>query len=94
MSWVLVIPFDVIKTIVQAEVDSSKHGNMIEMFKTKTRVSLHPTPTYSISKQSLGIEMIILLCYLSLEIWMESVLPGQLDHFGTIVANKCRHIFR
>lgn len=40
MSWILVIPFDVIKTIVQAETDSSKHGDMIQMFKAKTHVKI------------------------------------------------------
>lgn len=40
MSWILVIPFDVIKTIDQAEVNPNKHGDMVQMFKAKTIVSL------------------------------------------------------
>lgn len=39
MSWILVIPFDVIKTIVQAETDPNKHGDMAQIFKAKSLVS-------------------------------------------------------
>lgn len=39
MSWILVIPFDVIKTVVQAETDPYKHGNIAQIFKAKTDVS-------------------------------------------------------
>lgn len=38
MSWCLVIPFDTIKTIVQAEIDPVKHGDMTQVFKAKTKV--------------------------------------------------------
>ncbi|XP_031635025.1 solute carrier family 25 member 45-like isoform X2 [Contarinia nasturtii] len=36
LSWILVIPFDVIKTVVQAETDITKHGDMVQIFKAKT----------------------------------------------------------
>ncbi|XP_055306495.1 solute carrier family 25 member 45-like [Sitodiplosis mosellana] len=36
MSWILVIPFDVIKTIVQAETNPYKNGGMAQIFKAKT----------------------------------------------------------
>lgn len=38
MSWILVIPFDVIKTIMQAESDPAKHRRMTKLFKSKTNV--------------------------------------------------------
>lgn len=38
MSWCLVIPFDTIKTIVQAEIDPMKHGDMTQIFQAKTHV--------------------------------------------------------
>lgn len=38
LSWILVIPFDVIKTIMQAELDPTKHRRMGVLFKTKTIV--------------------------------------------------------
>lgn len=38
MSWCLVIPFDTIKTIVQAEIDPVKRGDMTQVFKAKTKV--------------------------------------------------------
>lgn len=39
MSWCLVIPFDTMKTIVQAEIDPIKHGDMAQLFKTKSQVA-------------------------------------------------------
>lgn len=39
MSWCLVIPFDTIKTIVQAEIDPVKHGDMAQVLKAKTKVN-------------------------------------------------------
>lgn len=39
MSWVLVIPFDVIKTITQAQ-PSDQHINMVELMKRKVNVSI------------------------------------------------------
>lgn len=39
MSWCLVIPFDTIKTIAQAEIDPVKHGDMAQMFQAKTKVN-------------------------------------------------------
>lgn len=39
MSWILVIPFDVLKTVIQAETNLNKHCDLFEMFKAKIRVS-------------------------------------------------------
>lgn len=39
MSWVLVIPFDVMKTIMQAESDKEKYGNMRKCLETNINVS-------------------------------------------------------
>lgn len=38
MSWILVVPFDVIKTIMQAESDPTKYQQMTMLFKAKTNV--------------------------------------------------------
>lgn len=40
MSWVLVIPFDVIKTITQAQYDPAQYTSMREIMKTKVDVSM------------------------------------------------------
>lgn len=40
MSWVLVIPFDVMKTIMQAESDPQKYGNMRNCLHTNVNVRL------------------------------------------------------
>lgn len=40
MSWCLVIPFDTMKTIVQAEIDPLKHGDMTQVFKAKRQVNI------------------------------------------------------
>lgn len=39
LSWIWVIPFDVMKTIMQAEIDPTKHRQMSAVFKKKTNVS-------------------------------------------------------
>lgn len=39
MSWILVIPFDVMKTITQAQSDPDKQRNMRSLLKTKRNVS-------------------------------------------------------
>lgn len=44
LSWILVIPFDVIKTIMQAELDPTKHRQMGVLFRTKTHVSQSAQP--------------------------------------------------
>lgn len=38
LSWIWAIPFDVIKTIMQAELDPNKHRQMSIMFRNKTIV--------------------------------------------------------
>lgn len=48
LSWILVIPFDVIKTVVQAETDPYKHGNIAQIFKAKTDVSCNFLKTNNI----------------------------------------------
>lgn len=45
LSWILVIPFDVIKTIMQAEIDPTKHRQMGVLFRTKTHVRHLPNQT-------------------------------------------------
>lgn len=99
MSWILVIPFDFIKTTVQAEVDPNKHGGMVEMFKTKTRVSLQfknqpQAIQFDTTQDYLTLDVTSGIFFPSLEIWMESVLSRQLDNSGTIITNKCRYILR
>lgn len=50
MSWCLVIPFDTMKTIVQAEIDPVKHGDMTQLFKAKKRVIFfHIFPVFGIT---------------------------------------------
>lgn len=44
MSWCLVIPFDTMKTIVQAEIDPMKHGDMAQVFRAKTHVNFFLPP--------------------------------------------------
>lgn len=39
MSWALVIPFDVMKTIMQAQSDPKKHRNLRKLIRTKRDVS-------------------------------------------------------
>lgn len=38
MSWLLVIPFDVIKTITQAQPDPDQHTNMNTLLRAKVNV--------------------------------------------------------
>lgn len=89
MSWFLVIPFDVVKTVVQAEVNPAKHGDMVQIFISKTRVNF---ACWNIRPDFFG--LVIKFCFSISEIWERNFLPWKLDHSAAFCTNEFGHIFR
>lgn len=103
MSWIFVIPFDVLKTVVQAEVDPINHKDISQIVIDNINVpiwtfkpSFHWFYYWFLTRNGCWTICFwfLTICFFQLAIWMESVFSRQLDHIIAIIANKFRDFLR
>lgn len=85
MSWILVIPFDVMKTITQAQSDPDKQRNMRSLLKSKRNVSVSVHFRFWFLNWK--------WFYSVTETWMANIFSRQLDAHCAIDTGQCGYIF-
>lgn len=88
MSWVLVIPFDVMKTIMQAESDPEKHRNLRNLLRTKKSVRVKP---FHLEISICVFDFLFFFAY-DIEIWLGNIFSWQLDVNCAILTGECSYI--